>query len=234
MATTVKCDSCGATLNEDPNPREDERKPCPVCGSTARQFHVALQPLSGARSGFAAGNFGIKSIRATSELLLQAVIVPGDKTSEGRLVEAVTAIWFDIIDLLQLDPSVAFQIPWEKWEQIIAGAYHKAGFDEVILTRRSGDYGRDVIATKRVLGSVRVIEQVKAYKPDYRVEANDVRAMIGVLQTDGAAKGFVTTTSDFAPRIWKDPTIVPFIPSRLELINGTALLARLQELRKSK
>jgi hypothetical protein len=53
---------------------------------------------------------------------------------------------------------------------------------------------------------------------------------MGVLQTDGAAKGFLTTTSDFAPGIAKDPLIKPFVPSRLELVNGGALLARLQEL----
>jgi len=47
------------------------------------------------------------------------------------------------------------------WEEIIAGAYKKAGFDEVTLTPRSGDLGRDVIAIKKGLGSVRVIDQVK-------------------------------------------------------------------------
>jgi restriction system protein len=157
-------------------------------------------------SRFAAGNFVAQLVREKSGLLLQAVINTGDKTSEGRLVESVTAIWFDIMDLLQKDPSIAFQISWEKWEHIIAGAYQKSGFfDEVILTQRSGDYGKDVIAIKRGFGSVRVIDQVKAFGPGHRVTANDVRAMIGVLQTDGAAKGFVTTTSDFAPRIERDP-----------------------------
>ena len=53
---------------------------------------------------------------------------------------------------------------------------------------------------------------------------------MGVLQTDGASKGFLTTTSDFAPRIIDDPLIKPFIPQRLELINGENLMARLQEL----
>ena len=62
--------------------------------------------------------------------------------------------------------------------------------------------------------------------------ANDVRALMGVLQCDGASKGFLTTTSDFAPKIDKDPLIVPFIPSRLELINGHALFNRLGELAK--
>lgn len=90
--------------------------------------------------------------------------------------------------------------------------------------------GRDVIAVKKGLGSIRVIDQVKAYKPGHLVTANDVRALFGVLQRDGASKGFITTTSDFAPRIKDDPLLIPFMPSRLELINGTMLLKRLQEL----
>jgi len=111
-----------------------------------------------------------------------------------------------------------------------AGAYKRAGFDEVTLTPRSGDYGRDVIAVKAGIGSVRVIDQVKAHKPGHLVTADDVRALMGVLQGDGASKGFLTTTSDFAPRIKEDPLILPFMPSRLELINGKMLLKRLEQL----
>jgi hypothetical protein len=46
----------------------------------------------------------------------------------------------------------------------------------------------------------------------------------------GASKGFLTTTSDFAPRLRSAPLIAPWIPSRIELINGTALFSRLAEL----
>ena len=170
----------------------------------------------------------------SSQLLMQTVIVPGRRTSEGKFIEAVTIPWFDIIELLKQDPSVAFQIPPERWEEIIAGAYHKAGFEEVTLTPRSGDHGRDVIAIKKALGTVRIIDQVKAFKPPHLVTANDVRALIGVLEWDGASKAFLTTTSDFAPKVRTDPSITHFMPARLELVNGTALLAKLEELsRKS-
>ena len=158
------------------------------------------------------------------------MIVPGARTNEGTLIEAVALPWFDIIDFLETDPSIAFQLPWEKWEEIIAGAYKSAGFEEVTLTPRRGDHGRDVIAIKKGICSIRVIDQVKAYKPPHLVAANDVRALMGVLQGDGASKGCLSTTSDFAPMIKTDPLIVPFIPSRLELVNGTALFSRLEEL----
>jgi restriction system protein len=167
-------------------------------------------------------------------VLLQTIIIPGGRTKEGQLIEAVAWPWFDIIELMQKNPAIIYQLDGRQWEEIVAGAYKKAGFDEVTLTPRSGDYGRDVIAVKRGLGSVRIIDQVKAYKPGHLVTANDVRALWGVLQGDGASKGFLTTTSDFAPKLHIDPFIVPFMPSRLELINGKHLLQRLIELAKKK
>jgi restriction system protein len=229
---TVECGSCGTTTAEDASLRPSERKACPVCGSTARRFPETVVELIGVEARASAGvvSVSVRSIRAISDLLLQTVIVRGDKTAEGRLIEAVTIPWFDIIALLQVDPNIAFQISSEKWEEIIAGVYHKSGFDEVTLTPRSGDHGRDVIAVKRGLGSVRVIDQVKAYKPGHLVTHDDVRALLGVLHGDGASKGFLTTTSNFAPLLRKDPLILPFIPSRLELIDGETLLVRLQEL----
>jgi restriction system protein len=205
--------------------------------SAAPVVHMAASAMVGVGALASAGELSrsVQSIGAVLDLLLQAVIVPGDKTAEGTLVEAVAIPWFDIIELLKDDPAIAFQIPPHRWEEIIAGAYQKAGFEEVTLTPRSGDYGRDVIAIKRGLGSIRVIDQVKAYGPGHLVTADDVRALVGVVHGDGASKGFLTTTSDFAPLLRKDPLVVPFIPSRLELIDGKTLLVRLEELaRKTK
>jgi restriction system protein len=169
-------------------------------------------------------------VQPTVTLLLQTVIVPGEKTSEGTIIQAVALPWFEIIEHLKGDWNTAYQLSPEKWEEMIAGAYKRAGFNPVTLTPRSGDHGRDVIAIKKGLGVGRVIDQVKRYKPPRLVDANDVRALMGVLHTDGASKGFLTTTSDFAPGIRSDPLISPLIPSRLELINGDQLLRRLEEL----
>jgi restriction system protein len=167
-------------------------------------------------------------------LLIQTVILPGATTNEGQLIEAVAEPWFEILALLDRDPSLMFQIKPRKWEELVAGAYDRAGFDKVTLTPRSGDLGRDVIAVKYGLGTVRVIDQVKAYGPNHLVTADDVRALLGVLQGDKASKGFLTTTSDFAPMLPEDILLKPFMPAQLELINGKMLLARLKELAKKK
>ena len=227
MAATVKCNNCGTVLVEDPSGAPEKRKPCPNCGSTARDLFIHVQEQVTVTDSVATVH-----VLSATNLLLQTIIVPGGKTAEGQLIEAVAFPWFEIIELLKNNPTAAYQIPARKWEEIIAGAYKKAGFDEVTLTPRSGDYGRDVIAVKRGLGVVRVIDQVKAYKAGHLVTADDVRSLMGVLHGDGASKGFLTTTSDFAPKLQEDPLIMPFIPSRLELINGNALLRRLEELAK--
>jgi restriction system protein len=214
-------------LSENPDEDPEKRASCPQCGSKLRNYSVVISGHARLRAENATVN-ATGSVTPPIPLLLQTVIVPGRKTTEGQLIEAVAIPWFKIIRLLKNDPSLAYKIPPWKWEEIIAGAYKKAGFDKVILTRRSGDYGRDVIAMKKGLGSVRVIDQVKAYKPGHLVTAKDVRALMGVLQGDSASKGFLTTTSDFAPRLRDDPLIIPFIPSRLELINGRMLRERLR------
>ena len=151
-------------------------------------------------------------------LILKSLLFFGDKDQQGRLVEAVRIPWSDILKIFDKDPLAIYQIDPYKWEEIIAGAYQKAGFDEVVLTPRSGDGGKDIIATKHGIGSIRIFDQVKAYKPDHLVTANDVRAMIGVISaTPNVSKGMITTTSRFAPRVKSDETIRPFIPYRLEL-----------------
>jgi hypothetical protein len=105
----------------------------------------------------------------------------GAKTSDGHIIEAVTLPWFDIVGALLKDPELAFALPWGRLEEIVAGAYKRAGFEEVTLTPRSGDAGRDVIATKYGLGTIRVIESVKRYGRGKLVNHDDVRALLGVL-----------------------------------------------------
>jgi restriction system protein len=78
-----------------------------------------------------------------------------------------------------------------------------------------------VIAVKNGVGCVKIIGSVKAYKPGHLVKHEDVRALLGVLSGEqNASKGIITTTSDFAPKIKSDPFIKPFMPTRLELMNG--------------
>ncbi|MCI0387427.1 MAG: restriction endonuclease [Acidobacteria bacterium] len=153
----------------------------------------------------------------TPTILLQAVIIPGEKTAEGQLIESVAFAWFDIIELIQRSPEAIYEIDWRKWEEIIAGAYSQQGFD-VVLTPRSNDKGRDIIATSKTLGSICFFDQVKAYRPGHVVTLEEVSAMVGILNIyPNVSKGLITTTSSFAPGVLKDPDIARFVPYRLEL-----------------
>ena len=232
MGNTVACAGCGTIIDQSPSVPEGERIPCPQCGSFARAFRIHVG--NGVLTFDGASAVVFEKAISLGSLLLLTVVVPGANTTEGKLIEAVTIPWFEMIAYILKDPTAMFKIPPRKWEEIIAGAYKQAGFDEVTLTPRSGDYGRDVIAIKKGLGTIRVIDQVKAYKPGHLVTAEEVRALIGVLHGDHASKGFLSTTSDFAPKLIEDPLVRPFIPARLGLINGKLLLDRLVELANKK
>jgi restriction system protein len=191
-------------------------------------------PMTVGREGIR-GRFYSNSVRAwisedanafkaeTPEALLQAAIIDcADVTNEGELVRAVAIPWFDIMRELEKDPEFLFKIPWRKLEELIAGAYEREMWDEVILTPRSGDGGRDIIATKHGVGSIRIYDQVKAFAPKYKVTANDVRALLGVLSLQpNVSKGIITTTSSVAPGVFDEAA--EFIPYRLELKEGDAL-----------
>jgi restriction system protein len=73
------------------------------------------------------------------------------------------------------------------------------------------------------------MRQVKAFKPPHKVGYDDVRALMGVIEADRASKGFLTTTTDFAPKLRTDPLIKSFMPARLQLIDGEMLLERLKQ-----
>lgn len=73
-----------------------------------------------------------------------------------------------VLRLLRARREHGIQIPPTDWEQIVAPAFDHAGYYEVTLTPRSGYQGRDLIAARRGVGSVRIIGSVEAYASDSR------------------------------------------------------------------
>lgn len=156
----------------------------------------------------------------TVPLSISSIIIPSHRTTEGVLLRSTAALWDEIVAKLADNWEVAYELPPERWEELIAGAFQKEGYDEVTLTDRSGDFGRDVIAVKHGVGCIKIIGSVKAYKRGLLVPYDAVRSLVGVLAGEqNASKGIITTTSDFPPRIAKDRFIAPFMPTRLELLN---------------
>jgi restriction system protein len=172
---------------------------------------------------------------SVSSVLLseQSFIVRGRKASEGLHIEATATMWKEYVRVLDNDWSKAYEIPDDKWEEIYAGAFKNDNYDEVILTPRSGDLGRDVIAVKYGVGAVRILGSFKAYKPGHLIPRAHVHEMIGVVSADPrATKGIISTTSDFAPRLMRDNAdIRAVVPYKLELMNGVRLLKWLRTIR---
>jgi restriction system protein len=169
-----------------------------------------------------------------SDLSLQtaSLIIPRNKNSSGTLIQTIPFIWNEIVDVLRKDWSQAYTLPAEKFEELVAGAFHKDGYDEVTLTPRSGDHGRDIIAIKRGVGCVKIIGSVKRYAPHRLVTYDDVRALLGVLAGEqDSSKGIIVTTSNFPKGLPHDPFIGPFLPTRLELMGGEDLRRWLTDLR---
>jgi restriction system protein len=175
---------------------------------------------------------GIAPLLASSSpsILLQAAVTLEGKTDDGRSVQIAMVPWLSFIELMLRDPNALYQLSPREMEVFIASTYEQQGWDAV-LTPLSGDRGRDVIATKKGFGSVRIFDQVKKYKPDYLVTRDDVMGMIGVLQTDqNVSKGIITTTSNFAPGVFKDASIMRFTPFRLEFRAKDDLLELLRSI----
>jgi restriction system protein len=172
---------------------------------------------------------------AYPDVLIQAtVVVIGGQGAEGEVIVGVAVPWFEIIAQLERDPEFLMRVSWRKLEEIIAGAYEREGWPDVVLTPRSGDRGRDVIATRPGVGSIRIVDQVKHYKPGHLVKADEVRSVLGVLAADqNVSKGIITTTSGFAPGIEREPGLSAFMPYRLELKDGPRLREWLVRLKGS-
>lgn len=183
---------------------------------------VVIRSAPGIRAG------DIRPALDESSLLLQAIVTPSHETAEGVVICGVAIAWFEIVKLIKRDPEIIYRLHWRQWEEILAGAYEREGW-EVTLTPRSGDRGRDVIATRNDIGSIRLLDQMKAFKAGNPVSADDVRAMMGVLGLDQkASKAVVTTTSVFAPEVYSEFASV--MPSRLDLRPREKLLPWLEKL----
>ncbi|WP_054132011.1 restriction endonuclease [Novosphingobium sp. AAP1] len=164
-------------------------------------------------------------------LLTKALVIPQRHVKQGALIKANTVMWHAIVDVLKRDWTEAYRMPPHKFEELIAGAFERDGYSNVVLTPRSGDDGRDVIATTSGPGCVKVIASVKRYAAHHDVRYDDVRALLGVMMGEpDASKGMIITTSRFPKDLPEKEQFKPFIPTRLELMDGKGTLDWLSRL----
>jgi restriction system protein len=170
---------------------------------------------------------------------LGAVLQTGERVPDGVIIECVQSPWLELIQHFTRNPAAMSQVDSRQMEEIVAGALREDGFD-VVLTHRSADNGRDAIATRRGAYPMRMLVQVKRYRADRPVDANDVRALVAVMLSDPkATNALFTTTSTFAPGIGSDPSIAQYLATaeqagRLSLMNGEGMAEWFQRLVTSK
>jgi restriction system protein len=155
----------------------------------------------------------------------------GEQWPEGVLVLSTRAGWREIINRFTADPTQLYRVDPRTLEEIVAGALVEEGlFDDVILTPRSGDGGRDIIATKRGRFPRRLFCEVKRYGPDEIVTAEQVSAFMNLRAVDlRLTNALYTTTGSFAPRLRTDQRVAPYLAGTqrgsdvgcLTLIEGT-------------
>lgn len=164
----------------------------------------------------------------TTPFAFGSVIRLEEKVEEGNRIKLIKPIYKALVNKIILNPNFINEINPHVWEEIIAATYDKEGFDEVIITPKSGDFGIDVIARKNGLGTIKFIDQVKKYNSNHIVTAEEVRALLFVLHADEEASNVVlTTTSDFAPKLGEDKYIKHYIDNGLTLINREKLINKI-------
>ncbi len=116
--------------------------------------------------------------------------------------------------LLAMDPA--------QFEVLVAELLENLGYENVVVTGRSGDKGIDVTA-KLTLGgitSVKTVVQVKRFKLGNNIGGSIIAQLRGSAEVD--QRGLVITTSDFT----KDGMIEASAPNKMPvaLVNGDKLL----------
>jgi len=198
---------------------------------------ITAQRHRSARAAVLAPTIGVPEAPPPA-LTMSSLIIPERNVPEGVLIKSVSAAWLEIVPRLVSDWSLAYQLTPRQMEELVAGALERdteIKYDEVILTPRSGDFGRDVIAIKNGRMALKIIASVKRDTPPNLVEYNEILSLIALLNAGeiNSSKGLITTTSDFPPRVNEHPSIKPYLPSRLQLMNGEELQKWLAELAAS-
>ena len=120
-----------------------------------------------------------------------------------EVVEALRSVQYEpllLVDRALRRPEAMLEMDPRAFETFVASLVEQLGFEDVVLTPRAKDQGRDVLATKRVHGlSILFAFECKRFSPDRPVGVAIARALLGTVvhgQTR-ANKGVLVTTSRF-------------------------------------
>lgn len=126
-------------------------------------------------------------------------IVPADTLERLKRVDFAPITLLD--DVLR-DPDAMRALSARDFEGFVATLIEQLGFEDVTLTPRSGDGGRDVLAVKRIHGlSILCAFECKRYAANRPIGPDIARSLLGVIShgETRATTGILVTTSYFTP-----------------------------------
>lgn len=107
---------------------------------------------------------------------------------------------FRLHHAIQKNPELMRSLSPRDFEKFVADLLPTFGFEDVTLTPRSGDGGRDVVAVNKVGGiDVVVAFECKKYAESKRIQIDTLRSLLGTItySETRANKGVLVTTSTF-------------------------------------
>lgn len=125
------------------------------------------------------------------------VALPSEYISRLVLAEQLP---FRVLQAVLSDPRHLHQLTPRQFEEFVAEIVDGLDFKDVVLTPRSGDGGRDVIASKLVHGiPLTFFFECKKYAEGNKVQLDTLRALLGTVAHHGsdANIGVLVTTSTF-------------------------------------
>ncbi len=105
-----------------------------------------------------------------------------------------------LIAKIMRSPSEVKNLTPRQFEEFVAETLSQLGFTDVILTPRSGDGGKDVIASHQINGiPLSFYFECKKYADGNKVQLDTLRALLGTMAHDARRvnKGVLVTTSTF-------------------------------------
>jgi hypothetical protein len=136
------------------------------------------------------------------------------------------------IDSLLKQPEKIYSMPARRFEEILAFALSKNGYEEVQLTAQTRDGGYDIAAVRNGVTRQRLIFECKRFSSSRKVGRPLLDALLGVLDTERANQAVLVTTSSFSKDALKLLTKEQWrlqgldIHKVLELLRQTAKVAR--------
>ena len=113
-----------------------------------------------------------------------------------QLALILPAINAKLLDYVRLNPLRLYQLTSRQFEQVIAEIFDGLGF-RIELTQQTRDGGRDIIAIRERVIREKYLIECKRYSRGRPIGVGHVRALLGVVHSEGATKGILATTSHF-------------------------------------